>query len=150
MKVIKVYLILYANIGGYHYMLFIKLACIYFGCSQNNPIIGLDFAFDLHSFNLFYTYIDSFKLPVPSAFSMVERTQWITESIAFRAKLKSARRMRVREQEGEKKTIGTEVEGAWSLRILRHRNDGNSASKEVLWKVNMSDFLMQWLKHVKY
>lgn len=112
MKVIKVYLILYANIGGYHYMLFIKLACIYFGCSQNNPIIGLDFAFDLHSFNLFYTYIDSFKLPVPSAFSMVERTQWITESIAFRAKLKSARRMRVREQEGEKKTIGTEVEGA--------------------------------------
>jgi len=39
------------------------------------------------------------------------RTQWITESIAFRAKLKSARRMRVREQEGEKKTIGTEVEG---------------------------------------
>lgn len=39
------------------------------------------------------------------------RTQWITESIAFRSKLKSARRMRVRELEKDKKTIATEVEG---------------------------------------
>lgn len=39
------------------------------------------------------------------------RTQWITESIAFRSKLKSARRMRVREMENDRKTIATEVEG---------------------------------------
>ncbi|CAL1171977.1 unnamed protein product [Cladocopium goreaui] len=39
------------------------------------------------------------------------RTQWITESIAFRSKLKSARRMRVRELENDRKTIATEVEG---------------------------------------
>lgn len=39
------------------------------------------------------------------------RTQWITESIAFRAKLKSARRMRLREMELAQKTIATKVEG---------------------------------------